>query len=598
MLKVQDIILGMMAADEPLHAILSRLCLEAEKASPGTACSILAIDPLGLLQPLAAPSLPPGLLAALDGLAIGPESGSCGSAVYWQQEVAATDIEHDARWAKHKHLVLPLGLRACWSTPILGASGAPVGVFAFYFKERRGPSAAERRIVRQVSQICQIALDRHRRSEEQHRRTLVDELTGLPNRLAFEAALAALPSDPPGNWAILMVDVDNLKIVNDTFGHRTGDHLLKTVAERVSLAIAAEPIFRIGGDEFVILLQSPALLRDIEHTAESILSSISQPTECGGDTVVPRATIGGAAPSIDNPSAERVRQNAAFALYHAKETGRGGFVRYWPGLGSQMTRRLGHLKDVDAALREGRIDAFYQPIFLLGTREVVGLEALCRMRIGNEIVSAASFQEATKDAHMAAALTARMLDIVASDVRSWIDLGIPFQHVGINVSSADMHSGGLAKLITTAFGRHRVPLSHIVLEVTETVYMNDDDDFVQKSIEVLRAEGLKVALDDFGTGYASLTHLLSVPVDIIKIDKSFIDRLAVNDASAIIIEGLIGIAKGLGIRVVAEGVETEGQAEHLAAIGCTLGQGYLLSRAVDRHATTRLLLDHAQARAA
>ncbi|UUL83263.1 putative bifunctional diguanylate cyclase/phosphodiesterase [Sphingomonas qomolangmaensis] len=577
---------------------MSRLCIEAEKASPGAICSILSIDPLGLLRPLAAPGLPPCLAAALDGLAIGPDSGCCGSAVYWRQEVVVTDIEHDACWAQHKHLVLPLGLRACWSSPILGASGMPVGVFAFYFKQPRGPSAAERRIVRQVLQICQITLDRHRRSEEQQRRTLVDELTGMPNRLAFEAALAELPVDDPGSWAILMVDVDNLKIVNDTFGNRTGDHLLKIVAERVSLAVTSEPIFRIGGDEFVVLLRSPALLYDLEQTAERILSAISQPTECGDDTVVPRATIGGAALSIDEPAAERVRQNAAFALYHAKETGRGGFVRYWPGLGTQMNRRLGHLKDVDLALREGRIDAFYQPIFLLGTREVVGLEALCRMRIGNEIVSAASFQEATKDAHISAALTARMVDIVAKDVRSWLDLGIPFQHVGINVSSADMHSGGLAQLISTAFDRYRVPLSHIILEVTETVYMNDDDDFVQKSIEVLRAEGLKVALDDFGTGYASLTHLLSVPVDIIKIDKSFVDRLAVNDASAIIIQGLIGIAKGLGIRVVAEGVETQGQAEHLAAIGCKLGQGYLLSRAVDRHATTRLLLDHAQARAA
>jgi EAL domain-containing protein (putative c-di-GMP-specific phosphodiesterase class I) len=186
-----------------------------------------------------------------------------------------------------------------------------------------------------------------------------------------------------------------------------------------------------------------------------------------------------------------------------------------------------------------------------------------------------------------------MMSLVAADVRTWLDLGIPFQHVGINVSSADMH-GTVDRLLENAFAAEGVPLKHVILEVTETVYLGHGDRIVQKAVEAMRAKDLRVALDDFGTGHASLTHLLTVPVDIIKIDKSFIDRLAPGDASEAIVEGLIGIAGKLNIRVVAEGIETEAQATHLKLLGCKLGQGYLFSHAVDKRATTTLLMDQAQ----
>lgn len=219
------------------------------------------------------------------------------------------------------------------------------------------------------------------------------------------------------------------------------------------------------------------------------------------------------------------------------------------------------------ALREHRIDAFYQPVVRLDTREIVGLEALCRMQLDGRIVSASDFHEATKDAHVAKALTARMMALVAADVRAWLDMGIPFQHVGINVSSADMQGDTLGAMLTAAFERENVPLKHVIIEVTETVYMGDGDPFIGNTVEALRAKGLRVALDDFGTGYASLTHLLTVPVDIIKIDKSFVDRLAPGNASMAIVEGLLQIAAKLDIRIIAEGIETEEQANLLQGAG-------------------------------
>jgi diguanylate cyclase (GGDEF)-like protein len=555
---------------------------------------VLTVDRAGIIHPLAGPSLPAAYSKALDGLAKGPNAGSCGTAAYLREEVIVTDIENDPRWASFRHLALPLGFHACWSVPICNAAGEAIGTFAFYYRECRGPTPLERRIVRQCVHLCVIALEREQRVVEHERRAFTDALTGLANRAAFDKTLASLDCDVPGQWGLLILDLDNLKIVNDTFGHEAGDCLLKTAGERIAAEAPRGKAFRIGGDEFAIIVDAKERRLDLELTAENILHVLTESAECSGHIIVPRATIGGAAFSSGDRVAQRVRQNADFALYHAKETGRGGYVRYWPGLGTNITRRLGHIREVDAALREHRIDAFYQPVVRLDTREVVGLEALCRMRLGERIISAGDFQEAMKDVHVARALTRRMMSIVASDVRTWLDLGIPFQHVGVNVSSADMQDGMLDELFTAAFERENVPLKHVIVEVTESVYMANGDLSVENAVKSLRAKGFRVALDDFGTGYASLTHLLTVPVDIVKIDKSFVNQLAPGNASMAIVEGLLQIAKKLDIRVIAEGVETEEQAELLQAAGCTLGQGYLYSRAVDRHATTNLLLERAQ----
>ncbi len=594
MLKLQNTILETIARGDSLASTAHRICVEAELLASGVICSILTVDRSGLIHPLAGPGLPDGFNAALEGVAIGPMTGSCGTAAYYRSDVAVIDIAKDERWAAFRHLALPLGLRACWSSPIIDAHGAVLGTFAFYYRDARGPTELERQIVRYCVRLCVIALDRHQRLIEHERRAFTDALTGLANRAAFNLRLDGLSCAEPGSWALLVLDLDNLKTVNDTFGHPVGDNLLIKAGERIALAMGSDAVFRVGGDEFAVIIQHPEALRDIDQTAEKALLELTRPADCGGNIVVPRATIGGAVMSAGDLTPERVRQNADFALYHAKETGRGGFVRYWPGLGTSMTRRLGQIRDVDAALREGRIDAFYQPIVRLDTREIVGLEALCRMRLGDSVVSAAAFHEVTKDVHIASALTERMMAIVAKDVRTWLDMGIPFQHVGINVSSADVHRGTLDRVMTSAFQRWNVPLRHVILEITEAVYMGDDGQSVQKEIKALRSKGLKVALDDFGTGYASLTHLLTVPIDIIKIDKTFVDRLAADEGGMAIIEGIIQIAGKLKIRIVAEGIETELQADQLGDAGCILGQGYLFSRAVDRDETTALLLCKAQ----
>ncbi|WP_404482136.1 putative bifunctional diguanylate cyclase/phosphodiesterase [Novosphingobium sp. BL-52-GroH] len=594
MTELQNTILEMIAKGESLSDTVTRLCREVERIVPEAICSVLTIDQKGCLRPLAAPSLPAAYSAALNGVAIGPDVGACGTAAFLGCEVVSRDVETDPRWREFRDLALPLGLRACWSSPIFGDHDRPIATFAFYFRKKRGPSAIERGIVQQSVHLCAIALDRHRRVLEHERRASTDALTSLPNRAAFDEALAKLDCTLPGTWALCVVDLDNLKVVNDTFGHRAGDLLLKQVGTRLTHAAEPDRVFRIGGDEFAAIVTAPAALADLDRTVAGYLEALVPTVDCEGSIIGPRATIGFAVLSHGDRTAERVRQNADFALYHAKETGRGGSVRYWPGIGTRMTRRLTAIREVDAALRDGRIEAHYQPIMKLDTGEVVGLEALCRMRLGDNFVSAASFHEATTDAGVASAITERIVTQVAADVRGWLDMGIPFQHVGINVSSADFHKGTIYALLTEKFHEQGVALKHVILEVTESVYMDDDAGVVRKAMAAMRADGLKIALDDFGTGYASLTHLLTVPVDIIKIDKSFVDGIVSSGASSAIVGGIVRIADELGIKVVAEGIETASQIGQLTSLGCCLGQGFFYSRAISSREAGLMMLDRAQ----
>jgi diguanylate cyclase (GGDEF)-like protein len=580
MIKFQGRILEMIARGETLGATAQRLCEDLGRLLPNLACSIVTLSPEGTLQTLAAAGLPQAYVDAVNGLPIGPAVGSCGTACFTGQEVVSADIACDPAWAGYRDHILPHGYRACWSRPIFAGKPDPVAALALYYRDPRPPTAEERRIVDACVDLCTIALERHWRVEEQLRRANTDELTGLANRAAFNAALEALDCEQ-GGWALFQIDLDNFKAVNDTFGHHAGDRVLCHAAHRFVAAAHPNRVFRIGGDEFAVIVDHPATLDALETAAGRLLGALAEPVEDVGDLVRPAATVGIATCTPGDCNATRVQQNADFALYHGKDIARGGVIRYWPGIGTRMTRRMNAVREVDSALRDGRLLAYYQPVIHLETGLITGLEALCRIKVGGQIHSAEAFHEATTDAQTACALTRAMVRQVAQDARQWLDRGLDFQRVGINVSSPDLHSAGFFDHLAETMSANGVPLSLIVLEITEAVYMDDDAGVVRNSVAALRRHGLKVALDDFGTGFASLTHLISVPVDYIKIDKSFVDRIVSHRPSQIIVEGVIGIASKLGIQVVAEGIETSAQAAKLAGMDCLLGQGYLFSPAVD-----------------
>ena len=583
---LQNLILEMVARGEELRVTADRLCREVERLAPGAICSVLSVDSDGVLHPVAAPSLPPAYNDAINGLMIGPRAGSCGTAAFERREVVVTDIEYDPLWAEYRQLALPLGLRACWSSPIL-SSGRVIGTFAFYYREPRGPTDFERDIVAKCLHLSQIAFERDDRLRMNERLLYTDTLTALHNRACFEQALIE-PAQGSGA-ALLLIDIDDLKIVNDTFGHGTGDCLIRIVARRLTEAAAPHPAFRVGGDELAVLADTC----DIVPLAQRILDTLRQPADCGGHALVPSITIGAAIRSIDDKSGAVMRQNADLALYHGKEDGgRGTLVLYTPELRTRMNRRLRAIDQLRRAIVEDRIEAVYQPIARLDNGQVLSFEALARIREQDgRLIPASEFHEAFADARNAAEITRTMLRAVAADLRTWIDAGIAIGRIAVNLAPADFAHGQLAEDVQAIFGAADAPLDRLTLEITETVYLGRRDLIVQRQIEKLRRLGVRLALDDFGTGYASLTHLLFTPVDTLKIDKSFVDHLDEENeaAGAAVINGLMRIAEKLGMEVIAEGVESVHQRERLVSLGCKLGQGYLFAEPLEREAVRTLL---------
>lgn len=595
MLEAENRTLRLIANGLSLRETIQHLCREVEDILPNVVCAVASIDSCELLHWPAADTLPTEFRHAIESMAVKLDSGSRGLATA-HVPVHVLDIAENPTWNLLGGPSCHAGIQACWSAPIAGKDGETVGILALFLREQRAPLEQERAIIAACVDLCEIAFRRHRQALDRERRANVDALTGLPNRGAFNAALAGLGCDVPGSWALFVIDLDNLKAVNDTFGHQAGDGLIRAAGERIARVMSPDVTFRLGGDEFAVIVRRPAALIDLDSTAAMIFDALERPADCDGHSVVPGATIGGAALSASDADALTVYQNADFALYHAKETGRGGFVRYWPGIGTRITHRRDAVRDVSAALQDDRIDAYYQPVVRLDTGKIVGVEALCRLRNeGGEIVAAQAFHEAMADAHVASELTGLMLSIVARDVRSWLDAGIPVGQVGVNVSVADFCTGDLIGKVKQSFGGADVPLDHLILEVNEDVSLSRCAAIVGRKIKLLRESGVQVALDDFGTAHGSLTHLLDVPVDAIKIDRSFIARLWPEDPSIAIVEGLIDIARRLDIRVIAEGIETEVQASQLWMMGCKLGQGFAFATALDRNATKGLLLKHAEA---
>ncbi|HBF32068.1 EAL domain-containing protein [Rhizobium sp.] len=587
LITLQNTILERIAKGEALAETLDFLCRSVEVIVPDVVISVLTLDDRGRLNHLAGPSIPKHYADAIDGVRIGEDVGSCGTAAHRATPVLVDDIETHPFWEPFKDLAMGLGFRACWSTPII-SDGAVLGTFAFYFYRKRGPSEFEQGIVDACVYLCAIGLDRELRAKERRRVAYTDSLTGLPNRSRFNEVVA-LEETRNSKWGLLLMDLDNLKLVNDTFGHQAGDDLIQVVGQRLAAISDGDSAFRLGGDEFAIIVRGTECV-DLGFYAGHVLDSLKAPCFCAGQTVYPSGTIGGAV-AMAGETAGNVRQNADFALYEAKERCRGRFIEYSGSAFSVIERRFRAFQQVSEALRENRIDVYYQPIVDFETGQIVGLEALCRLITrGGDVVTASEFHSVTNDVKLAAELTSRVLDIVARDARDWIDRGLYFGRIGLNVSAGDFLEGRLTQKVLGVLNKAGVPADRIVIELTESIYIGRHEQSVVGQIAALREAGMAVALDDFGTGFASLTHLLTVPLDIIKIDRLFVERMMNDNSAAVIVEALVSISRKLGFLVIAEGIETQAQSDFLAGLGCARGQGFLFSKGIDRHEISALLL--------
>lgn len=417
--------------------------------------------------------------------------------------------------------------------------------------------------------------------EKAHWNANHDGLTGLANRTAFQRRLDEAIAGGAG-FALLLFDVDDFKLINDTAGHDAGDALLCTFAHRlVEASLPSDTVSRLGGDEFAMILSGLGPDRELNETLESILAKLREPCTYNQRVFDCRASIGVSLFPEDGASRTRLLKNADVALYAAKKAGKGNFQLFRPNMRADMLKRGSMTALAREALRHQRVMPYYQPKLDLRSGRIDGFEALLRWQHPTKgIQNPATISAAFEDLALAAEMSDAIIDGVIRDIRAWRDDGVTFGHVAINAAAAELRREDFADRLLERLKAGAIPPHLVQLEVTETVFLGRGAVSVERALKTLSREGVQIALDDFGTGYASLAHLKQFPVDIIKIDRSFIKELQHQRDNAPIVDAVINLGRSLGIKVVAEGIETPIQHHFLVARGCDIGQGHLYSPAV------------------
>jgi diguanylate cyclase (GGDEF)-like protein len=419
-----------------------------------------------------------------------------------------------------------------------------------------------------------------------------DDLTHLPNRAQFQMHLdrhVRLAGEE--GFALLTLDIDNFKTVNDTLGHDAGDVLLKTVAERVSQAVRqGDIVARLAGDEFAVIACGIRTEPGAIAVAERIFERLREPWLYHGRPGECRVSIGASLAPRHGETAEELYKHADIALYEAKSRGKGQIAVFRTSMKSAVEKRSRQISLARHALSRDLITPYYQPKIELSSGQIAGFEALLRWRHPTQGVQMPNtIQAAFEDLELASEITDRMLSHVLLDMRRWLDRDLPFGHVAINVTAADLRRDEFASRVLESLAAYGLPHERLQVEITETVFMGRGAEYVENALRLLHDAGIRVALDDFGTGYASLSHLKQFPVDTVKIDRSFLHDFALDSQNQAIINSVISLGHSLDIAIVAEGIETAEQERHLLARGCTYGQGFFYGKAVPALRVPRLV---------
>ncbi|WP_374436454.1 EAL domain-containing protein [Inhella sp.] len=409
-----------------------------------------------------------------------------------------------------------------------------------------------------------------------------DALTGLLNRHSLELRLeqALASANRQGHeLAVVFLDLDRFKTINDSLGHHAGDQVLVEVARRLrGLLREADIVARLGGDEFI------AVLSEIEHrdattlVCEKLRETLSEPYEAGGRTLTLTPSIGVSRYPHDAGTPEGLMRQADAAMYHAKASGRNNTQFYRPELTDSGTERLELERDLRRALAARQFELHYQPLVQADDGRLQGMEALLRWHHPQRgLVSPLDFIPLAEELGCIESIGAWVLDEACRQLAGWRQAGVGPQRIGVNVSVHQLRSTGLPGHVQLCLQRHGLPADGLVLEITESAAMAQPEQSI-RCLQALRVLGVNLSIDDFGTGYSSLAYLKLLPIQSLKLDRSFVRDLERDDNDAAICAATLALARTLGLRSVAEGVETEGQRRFLVAQGCTLLQGYLFGR--------------------
>ena len=574
-------ILEMIATGKPASAIYDRIALMYEDRHPGMRCSMLELQDGKLLHG-GAPSLPKEYCDAVHGLRNGPSVGSCGTSTYTGRRVLVEDISTDPKWAKIKQVALPHGLRCCWSEPIKNSSGKVLGAFGMYYNHPALPNEEELNDLISAARLAGIVMERDQNQKRIRELAYTDELTKLASRAHFYQALEEainIYGRYKRRFALLYIDLDDFKSVNDSLGHDVGDSLLQEIAKRLGHVIReVDFAARLSGDEFCILV------RDVDdyaasYVAQRCLESISKPVELSGRKFIPACSIGIAHYPDDGSDLASLLKAADTSLYSAKEQGKNQYAFYKTELTLQAEYRFQVEQNLREAVEKQQLLLVYQPQIDIDTGEVVGVEALSRWhhpRLGQ--VDPKEFIATAERIGMIKPLTEWVLRTACNQAVTWKNAGFPSLRMAVNISPIHFLDPDFVSVIKQILDETGMVPSDLELEVTESVVQTNQQNLA--IFRDLKDLGVLLAIDDFGTGYSSFASLKHLTIDCLKIDKYFVHDMLIDQKSQLLIGSMIEMGHNLEYGVVAEGVENVEQCHMLQKLGCETAQGYLFSKPV------------------
>lgn len=575
-------VLETMAGSHTLAPVLRRLAELAESFIPGTAFTIGLVDDDGVIRQAASASLPAAVVAALD--AEPPESPLGRVFRGGEQGVVCTDLGTDPVWATIGAALATEGFRSCWWMAVRGASSEDVlGVVLVFHPDGRAPDPNELTVLERLRHLATLALQRARFERRLEHQAVHDGLTGIPNRtLLLDRVDRALEVGRRRgtHTAVLFIDVDRFKLVNDGLGHAVGDKLLRQVA--VALAGELEPgdtVGRFGGDEFVVVLEAAAGEAVAMALAQRLLAALDNGLEVSGQAVRISASIGVAmaGPDAEDVGPEAMIRNACAAMYRAKDAGRARVELFEETLNAEAVHRYELEQGLRSAMAGGELTVVYQPQVRLADGRIVGVEALVRWnRPGHEQVGARELIPVAEDTGLIVAIGAWVLSTACDQAVAWDEspntAGLA---ISVNLSARQISDPGLVAAVAGILMASGLAAERVCLEVTESA-LAADPVAASAILQALKDLGVRLSIDDFGTGYATLDYLRRFSMaDELKIDRSFVSGIADHHSpDAAIVSASIVLADALGFEVVAEGVETAEQLAVLRRLGCGKAQGF------------------------
>ncbi|WP_433691676.1 EAL domain-containing protein [Herbaspirillum seropedicae] len=581
----QNRVLHMVMADDELDGVLYEIVSFADAQIPYGACSVMLVnEQASHFTSVLSHRYPPRLIRALQGMPIRHGCGVGAEAALRRGPCIVPNIAQDPITEHLRPLIDTEIYPACGAWPIIGKEGQLLGVFAALLKENQAPSNEYLQLANIAADLASVAIESRRADERIRHLAHYDELTGLPNRfLCTQHVSNAITHAEHRNGmvAVILMDLDRFKNINDTFGHETGEAVLQEIAQRFRNSLRELDILaRVGGDEFIVLVDDfddPVQLGEI---AQKLLTEARKPFIIDGQEAMLSVSIGIATYPGDGDNAQTLIKNADIAMYRAKHHGKDDYRFFSDEINTNTVERIALEAELRRAIERAEFVVHYQPKIELAEGRIVGAEALVRWQHPlRGLLPPGEFITLAEETRLIDQIGLLVLDVACRDIGLMRQQQMTCGRISINLTGSQFGDERLLDDIKEVVDRHGTPPSCLEFEITESMVMHNRERAIA-IMDGIRAEGFTISIDDFGTGYSSLAYLKRFPVNTLKIDKSFINDIPDNPNSSAIVQAIIAMSHALNLKVVTEGVETEKQLQALREFGSDEYQGYYFSKPV------------------